>query len=85
MTFGKAFLHAHLRAARVGVRLVAFERTDVRLERRDAEDARVCVRPLYYSCGPQLLRTRRLLPMCALATDARTWERELFRRFSTVR
>ena len=66
-----------------------FERTDVRLEASstssasDQEGAAAggrsvrCVRPLYYDCGPAVLRERRLYPMCQPTTPK---ERELFAR-----
>jgi hypothetical protein len=76
----EGFLASLLRARRVAVRLVPFERTDVRLERgtTSAAPARACVRPLYYHCGPASLRARHMLPMCAPTTRH---ERELYQRY----
>lgn len=84
----EAFLVHSLKAKRVSVRGVAFARTDVRFEARGGgegmkkttstnENWTACVRPLYYACGPQVLRAQRRLPMCVPSTRH---ERELVRK-----
>lgn len=70
----EAFLVHQLKARHVAVRHVAFARTDVRMERPGV----ACVRPLYYACGPEELRSRRLFPMCAPTSKH---ERELHEKY----
>jgi len=87
----EAFLLYHLKAEHVAVQKWQWARTDVRFESATATASGVsgshsdpgsaellpCVRPLYYSCAPSLLRERRLVPMCRPATPH---DRELWRK-----
>ena len=65
-----------LRARGVALRSVPFRRTDVRFEPTSPAAngsatraaSQFCVRPLYYSCGPAVLREQRPLPVCLPST-----------------
>ena len=89
----EAFLAHHLKTARVAMALWPFARTDVALRHmtNTAEETgkrikthapfavEPCVRPLYYACGPAVLRENQLVPMCTPTTphDKALWDKHV--------
>jgi len=73
----EAFTLHSLKERRVTISKVPWERIDVSVEAADGGAQVPCVRPLYYACGPSVLRERRLLPMCHPTTpqDRKLWKK----------